>query len=54
MTHCELLSVPREFRPQKTHFFSLLINLVTHNTKCICGGLLNVDEIRMKLPLKLT
>jgi len=50
MTHKELVIVPKEFHPYKT---SLFLKMLPHQ-KCLCGGLLNANEIMIKLSLRLT
>ena len=49
MTHRELVIMPREFYPHKTHFISLFLNKLS----CLCGNLINANETHIKLPLRL-
>jgi hypothetical protein len=53
MTHRELVTVPREFHPHETQFFSLFIKTLTCHQKCICDRLLNANETLVKLSLRL-
>jgi hypothetical protein len=50
MTHKELVIVPKEFHQLTS---SLLLKMLPHQ-KCLCGGLLNANEIMIKLSLRLT
>jgi hypothetical protein len=53
MTHRELVTVPKEFYPYETQFFSLFIKTLSCHQKYICGSLLNTNETLVKLPLRL-
>jgi hypothetical protein len=53
MTLRDLVIVPREFYPNETHFFSLLLKMLPHHQNRLRGSLLNANKTLMKLPLRL-
>jgi hypothetical protein len=49
MTHIELLIMPKKFHLVETHFYSILLKMLSCRKKWLCDNLLNANKTYMKL-----